>query len=311
MNMQTKMNDYELQEKAKELNEELQKYQKLNNLLFFIIIISMVLATVAYAISNQNEIAYILVAIIMVFLVFFYYAKIKADSYKNKIKELIYNNNFIFEILSEYFEVKSYDKENHISKDVIKNSELTEKYNKFYGSDYVKANYKGMDFEFSDIKLIMSKTDRTSENLQKKERAVLSGLWLICNTDFNFSSRLTIKEKVGSAKIFNNSNSEYTNNSNFNNRYIVQAQDEELALKILNAKFINSILELNDRLNGFLKLDFYENKITVTIHNTKDNFEIDFKNNEAENINRLKEKYKKEVEYILEILDFIKENIAL
>ncbi len=301
MGMQNKLGDFELETKILELKEKAMKYEKLNKMMFISVFLLMAITVGVLFLVSNAYVVYILAGVISFFMGVFLYSKIRMDSYKKKIKKVLNDNDFILNILLEYFNIKDYSKSKCIPQDIIKNSNLIEKYNEFKGKNYLSANYKGIDFEFSDINLIMAKTDRTSENLQKIRKAVFFGQWIICKTDYDFLSRITIKENIMQKKDYNN--------SDFNKRYTVISENEELALKYLNSKFKEEIINLNNKLNGFLTLDFNKNNIIFTLHNAKDSFDFDIKSNEVNDLKLLKESYKKEAEKIVSILDFLKENV--
>ncbi len=293
---QDKKTDSELDHELTKLRKAAEPYKKASKILFIATWFFMVVAVFMVVKNDANP--FVVAALLTLMIIgCFVLSKIE-EHHKVKLAVALQKNDFLTDILKEYFTDFSHDRNKHISEAKIRDSKLFGKYNKFYGNDYIVGKYKGQRFEFSDIRLLNVKNSGGSEEGggTRYEAVIFSGLWLILPLKQIVQGRLTIKEKLG-----RNIRADV-----FEERYEIKTKNLNESLSVLSSDFKTQIIALNDKLHGQLFLDFKGNELCVTIHNSHDNFEIN--TYQAENVALIRSRFHRETMYIIDILEVLIQN---
>lgn len=169
------------------------------------------------------------------------------------------------------------------------------------GSDHVRAMYKGMELEFSDIKLV----DRRSNGKSTSYVTVFEGLWLVCDFGKPISSGILLRERNGASirfleKIGHGGNVIETENAAFNEKFLIVCEDQHDAFYVLTPHMMEYILEMDARGMGVSYLRFTrDGKVHIAIHTGKDLFEVDTKTQPDMMI----EKFLQEIHYVTGLID--------
>ncbi len=168
------------------------------------------------------------------------------------------------------------------------------------GSDHVRAIYKGMELEFSDIKLI----DRRSNGKNTTYVTVFEGLWLVCDFSKEISGEILLQEDNRSFrfidKLAHHGKVIDTENEKFNKKYLIVADDEHDAFYVLTPHMMEYIEEMDARGMGVSYMRFTRaGKIYIAINSGKDLFEVDSKTAP----DMMVEKFLSEIYYVTGLLD--------
>ena len=91
-------------------------------------------------------------------------------------------SNVINEVLEEVFETVEYNPFGKISSISSAGMVFPFRYDKLRGSDYIKATYRGLNVELSDVELINAEELIDADgNVDRSENTVFRGQWLICD----------------------------------------------------------------------------------------------------------------------------------
>jgi len=232
-----------------------------------------------------------------------FYLFLKDSTAKNLV-----SINITQDAISEVFEVQSYNPEAHVSSSTINHSDLIEEWNECHGSDLVVGKYKGVNFEFSDIKL-ENVTEHTDEdgNTKKSTTLAFKGQWLVCEMKKSVESSLRVCERSGFGKLIKGSGKKsdaLTENTVFNERFNILTESPHTAFYILTPHFMDYILAADTAANGQTFLCFIDNRIHIAIHNKRDSFEVGKTSDAAV----IRARVKSEVKYVTGIIDELLHN---
>ncbi len=212
----------------------------------------------------------------------------------------------IRQVLSEAFDhVYEYNPGGHIDNGIIKRTHMVFPFDfhEIEGSDYVKARYRGVDIEMSDITLIrvIKSTytdDHGNDQETEKRKTMFEGQWIVCNFHKKLSADLSVFEggrRKGQIE---------TENDAFNRKYGISCSSAHDAFYILTPHMMENILAMDDRADGDTYMRFLrEGKVHLAINSGRNNFEIG-KMNKA-SVDRLREKFRDELQYITDVIDLL------
>ena len=169
------------------------------------------------------------------------------------------------------------------------------------GSDYTRVLYKGMELEFSDVKLI----DRRSSGKSTTYVTVFEGLWLVCDFRKEISGEILLQEGNRSGfrffdKLGYHDQVIETENEAFNKKYLIVAENEHDAFYVLTPHMMEYIEEMDARGGGVSYMRFTpDGKAHIAIHSGKDFFEVDSKTAP----DMIIEKFLSEIYYVTGLLD--------
>lgn len=267
------------------MNESIDKLERLreNTVKHKLIILSvsvLISLTAVYIITIRTymiQVAFVLLAFMGVGLYFLLgyitgYFK-KAKDFKASYKKIFVEGPF-----QEAFGKVYCDFNKGISKDTIAGTNLMRMGNRYYTNDYIRGSYKNVGFERADIKI----QQHTSNGKQSYTVTYFNGRWLIL--DFNKSFRYDL-QIIGKGFYYTQKkNSFFTSERNrrhkvemedinFNQLFDVYAQDEHEAFYILTPKFMATLKNMYNSMDGALMLGFIDNKLHVAINTKKDAME--------------------------------------
>ena len=164
--------------------------------------------------------------------------KISSDK---KIKKLT-GDNLMSSILTETFGEHKYLPHGHLSVDAVKSAGLDlPEFNEASGSDYLKAAWKGLPIELSNIQLDLADSiiDAAGNN-QERRQTIFTGVWMICDTGKKSEAnvRVTERSKQGKGGI-------RTEIEEFNARFNVASESELEAFRVLTPHMMERIMKVS------------------------------------------------------------------
>ncbi len=215
---------------------------------------------------------------------------------------------FIENILNEKVELINYEPFKTMGFEPLRNSKLFDLFDRIQGSDYFKANYNGVSFEYCDAMLTSRDNfGDTNTNITEFEGGII-----------RMKIRNPIKGTVIVREKRSNSNSELNNaarkmakkgftvvesgNEEFDAKYSVETEIEGEEAVILTPDFTGRMSTLSEDTAGRLFISLQENDITVAISKSENRFDIPsvHKMKDAE---KFKEMYREQLAELLTIVN--------
>ncbi len=199
-----------------------------------------------------------------------------------------YKLNYVMGILESLFPGVYYEPDESIPRQYIADTKMVYLGDKYQGEDYVRARYKNVLFQQSDI-IIQELRDR---NKHKRRRGIsietnsdyhlcFMGRWMIFDFNKHFRSNVQIIQKgflvPAPARSGRKKESPYppvTMESNeFNKAFHVFAQNPHDAFYILTPSFMERIQALTSHNKGKMMFCFSNNKLHIAIQGSENSFE--------------------------------------
>lgn len=181
-------------------------------------------------------------------------------------------------LLEEQFEQVEYDPTGHISSSAIgqARSMLPMDFYDVEGSNHVKAVYKGMQIEMSGVSLIQEEDYYNDEAgiWEKVKKTVFEGQWLVCDFGQELSTEMKIIARSSLNRLFSGSVVK-TDNEEFNKRFIIQPDHEQVVGYILTPHVMDHILSMSARYGGKVYMSFWKNgKLHIAIDTKQEFFSV-------------------------------------
>jgi hypothetical protein len=226
----------------------------------------------------------------------------------NKFSSL-YKETYVHKSLESVFDDLVYYPDRGINSSVIADTGMMYMGDRYNSNDYVSGKYKNINVIQSDIHIEKKEVRKDSDgNIKESWVTIFRGKWMVFDFNKEFKANIQVKEKG-----FSNSklgswfdDSKYKKvvleDQDFNDRFIVYAQDEHEAFYILTPLIMDRMKTLSSNIKGSLLFCFVNNKLHVGIQNNSDSFEhsIFTKIDEEKIINSISKEIK-------DITDFIDE----
>ncbi len=230
----------------------------------------------------------------------------KRSKAKDAIKEQM-ADAALLPALNEVFDNVTYETNSRIPDSVIRNTKLGFSFpiDKIQGNDYIKATYKGVSIEMSDITLIEVEV-RYDEKGHRTEtdRVRFKGLWLIADFHKQFSADLLLRERDGFLDHLNKGTIK-TESESFNKQFIIQSKNDLDVFYILTPHMMEYIQEMDKKANGRTYMLFQkEGKLCLALDTGRDAFEIhSISKADAADLRR---QFIEEVRYVTDLIDELK-----
>ena len=176
-------------------------------------------------------------------------------------------------------------------------------FEKVTGNDHVKANYKGLKIELSDIELyhVEDYYDDEKDRWEEHEQKVFEGQWLICDFGKELSGEVHLSKNTKKLRKQHKNDSVEMGNPEFNNQFLVTAPNKQEAHYILTPSMMKYILTIADKSSGDIYFSFLrDGKLHIAVQTGHDFFELG--KTEA-NIDKLRQKFLNELQWFTDIVD--------
>lgn len=234
-----------------------------------------------------------------------------------KIKKLNldYKNEIVSSIFNSVFQNVFYQPGDGIREGIIGGTCIFPAPDNFESNDYIRAKYKNVEFEFSDVFMeeerenVVRDEKNDTTRVEKYYVTLFKGQWLIFNFNKRFKRSMQIIEKgfrqavIGGTN-FNTSMSKIEfEDSRFNKIFSVYAMNDYEAFYIMTPSMINNIMELKSKINKKILFCFTGNKLHIGISNSKDLFEINMYR--KINLDRVSNEILNEIKLITNFVDLL------
>ena len=211
--------------------------------------------------------------------------------YKKKYMKL-YKENIVIPIFKSHFSDVVFNYAKGLSKDVIASTDMLKMGSMFSSSDYIKASYKKILFEMSELRIEGFDSENGSPYFE--------GQWYIFDFNKQFKSNVQIREKGFETlkKASRKLKKIEMEDMEFNKQFEVYADNQEDAFYILTPNMMEKIKQLSHQMNGKISLCFMDRKLHIAVDTWDDFFEPDY----SKEIDLKQEYY-----HITKIVEFMKD----
>ncbi|MEM1485963.1 DUF3137 domain-containing protein [Oscillospiraceae bacterium PP1C4] len=208
----------------------------------------------------------------------------KMTGYKSAFK-----SNIVKASLAEVFSELSYESDQGVSAEEVKNSELVDLKDEFNSNDLIIAKYGKVRFKQADI-AISEKSKRVGEDgiPHEETKICFTGRFLVFDFLKPTDAPVKVMGKSFSPESFNqgvisaltsrlivaeNKHQVFMESELFNNNFNVFCSDAQTAFYILTPQIVEAITMLSKQYQGKIALCFRDKKMFVAISSKKDSLE--------------------------------------
>lgn len=216
-----------------------------------------------------------------------------------RLKDII-SEAFVPEALGKVFAQVEYQQNSHIPKESIDEALIQHYWESTRGNDYVRADYRGIPIEFSDISL----TYETGTGEKSRTRSAFCGPYFICSFAQSFPAELMLicrkKVRPGFEKKLEGMYPISSGYDSLDDNFLLITDNLQGALSILTPRAAESIFRLHVYTKGRCSLKLTcDGKVYVAVDSGHSAFEPGKRIEEAER--RIAE----ELSCITDIIDFV------
>lgn len=237
----------------------------------YIVTIAVFILTVLYAIL-VNIIFIPLFIVVSLVLGFFLTNKL------NKEYQYQFKKYFVKSSLMKTFDELIYLPSGTLDKNILASTDMIDTGDKYFSNDYVSGKYKNINFVQADV-TIQERRERTDSNGHREYYYVniFKGKWMIFDFNKQFKSDMQVKQKNFPNARLNRFRQKFEKveleDVEFNKKFKVYSGNAHEVFYILTPHVIQSIKNLEEKLDGHLLFCFVDSKLFIGIDNDKDAFE--------------------------------------
>ena len=183
-------------------------------------------------------------------------------------------------VLREMLEQVEYQPFGHLPEAAVKDShlELPFGYDRIKGSDYVRAVYRGLNIEFSDIELfqVESTWDEEMNNWKENEKRVFQGQWLVCDYGRELSAEVKLMPRTNEAlrRRFKGQDIQ-TGHEMFDRRFILISENGQEARNFFSPRRMDFLLAMADKSGGEVYLSLQQSgRLNIAVQSGRNFFEL-------------------------------------
>ena len=203
-----------------------------------------------------------------------------------KIKNTI-SGDIVNGIVNEVLDNAIYAAPYRLSDEIIVSSHmvLPQPYDKISGSDFINGEYKGLLLKMSDIDL--TRRVSTGDDEETDER-VFDGQWLMCDFGKALSGEVHVSQITKSMPDSIKRQRIRMENEQFNEKFVVTADDPEEAFYVLTPHMMEYILSLEKKNKGIIYMSFLrDGKFHIAVNSGEDFFELGKKKPDYETLRQI------------------------
>ncbi|MBQ2094400.1 MAG: DUF3137 domain-containing protein [Firmicutes bacterium] len=218
-----------------------------------------------------------------------------------KIKNTI-SGDIVNGIVNEVLDNAIYAAPYRLSDEIIVSSHmvLPQPYDKISGSDFINGEYKGLLLKMSDID---TRRVSTGDDEETDER-VFDGQWLMCDFGKALSGEVHVSQITKSMPDSVKRQRIRMENEQFNEKFVVTADDPEEAFYVLTPHMMEYILSLEKKNKGIIYMSFLrDGKFHIAVNSGEDFFELGKK---APDYETLRQIFLDQLRWYTDIIDVLR-----
>lgn len=285
---------------------------KSNRLSLKINIIYMLLGLVGiscFTIIKSKSLMFYLVATVAMILIISY-SLISTNSWKAITAfKTRYKQTFVKEVLSECISLNIYKYDAGFPEERVLNFGLIDSGNTFHSEDYLNGIYNEIEFEQADVVISHDQTlyDKTEHITFFNGRMLvfdyphqtLEGVQ-VYTRDIVYAALSPIGQILSTVQ---------TGNSEFDSKFKIKAQSEQVALDVLTPSVMARILDLNKRYNSLI-IYFANSRLYLGIQNVSNAFDPPNPKNEFSSAKE-EQRIRDDLQVTLDVIDTMTQNSVL
>lgn len=223
-----------------------------------------------------DQMAFIIISFvagIIVIAIFFGKAGAKIAKVKAELKLQL-----VTTLLEEEFEHVNFDPKGRIPVSRMMETKTVKRPDRYAGEDYMRGEYKGIQFEVSDVDLKERRVHRDSKgHTHVTYETYFKGRWYIYTFPRNFHKELKILES--GAPLFANKGLERveTESIQFNKKFRIYATDLEFGFYHITPSMIEKFLEFEGMHRGSMLYCIRNNELHIGVNDRRDYMEISYR----------------------------------
>lgn len=233
-----------------------------------LLLLSIVIAVVFK--SVLNPVITIVIGVVVTVL-----ADSPCKSYNKKAAECeaefktLYKSEFGRAILYESLEDVEYIENQGFSEKMVNSFDVVSWGNRFSSEDYLKAKYRGITFEQSDVTIRHKSKDSAARTVFKGR--VMKFSYPKTVKDVRICSRKTVVINLGSGSEYS-SKHVVTEDVDFNNKLDVWSKDQQEGFYLLTPRFMEVLKRLAEKYS-YVCFHFKENELYLALETERDSFD--------------------------------------
>lgn len=278
------------------------KYKKLQ-IIHILSYINIVFNFFLFIIIFLNVIYFIFIPIFLFFLIQ-YFLNLKYTS--------VYREECVNQLLNDEFNYFEYHHNKGLDENVIYETRMMFKGNKFLSNNLIIGKYNGVNFIQADIKIkfthkLISIISIMFGAFVPTSQVLFKGKWILLEFNKKFSANFQVRDKwIANARVDNSiGHWDYklieTENSAFNKKFYIYAYNPHDAFYVLTPRFMEKLLFLSKNIKGRIMLCFVDNILHVGVDNVKPSFKYSIY--KKVDRNKFKEKLLKDVSTVTRFID--------
>lgn len=306
-----------------ELNKGVKKGSVFSTLISFLLYTVVVMGVILSFVSmiGGSKIGFLLLLISAgIILIMIIRSAITAK--KAKKRKEIMGEYVIKPLLEERLEVLEYSPNKKFDKNTISQCKILPGFSKLQATDYFRTMYKGVEMEYCDLVLTAEREKTYNDGSSNSyTETVFRGSFIRLHLEKNLYGYVTIMERKNHKKgkslvdslfgVMGKNNLIETKDETFDNYFEVRSDDEHMALELLTPQFRDRIVKIDEMAQGYTNIYFSADEVTLALNNNSDNFEI---NKKITNVNDLEERrngMRTQLSTVLSIVDEVLANEML
>lgn len=218
------------------------------------------------------------------------------------------SDNVVAGVLKEAFGNVEYNPFGHLPDETVSGAGMVFPFSfeRIRGSDHVKAEYRGLHVELSDIELYHRTESYNSERdtWEESEEKVFKGQWLVCDFGRALSGEVHLSENTKPLRKMHRDDRIEMENPAFNDRFFVTAADAQEAYYVLTPHMMEYILAAAGKSGGEVYMSFLRGgRLHVAVNTGKDFFELGAGSADVEALRR---KFSDELHWFTDIIDTLR-----
>jgi hypothetical protein len=231
----------------------------------------------------------------------------------SKLKSMM-GDGITLPLLREAFEIRKYEPNGHISENLVRSSYLVIGWHRISGSDFVEGSYKGVNILYSDVQLEREDSETDEDGHQTTTYVTLfNGQWLICDLGKELAASLKLIERKGGTKsnrVYDSSKSSIeTESAAFNKKFRIETDDGHSAFYLLTPHFMERLTAADEAADSSTMFCFMDGKVHIALFSGRNSF--DLKGIKLDSLDSVRQKFRKDLKYITDILDELLQNDKL
>ncbi len=208
---------------------------------------------------------------IYIFPIYFVFGLIHIKAYKDfKKLSILYKKSFIEIELQKAILDCIYDAEKGFPEDIVFNSKILQKKDRYLSEDHIQGEINGKTFESADIHIQQRRRSGKSTKLV----TTFQGRFFIIDFKQNFKESVyIIPSRTSLLKTYEGMPRIDTESIIFNQKFDVYSKDNLSAFYLLNPRFMEKLLEFS-KVAKEVSFGFIEQKMYVAVDTRKDAFDI-------------------------------------